>query len=311
MPETKQTVLRFVLKSGGNPLELMSRFHPKGKTVLNRTEWRGKESRSCGVSSVQMRPYSAGSNEPRIVDVEVSYRPKGCIVFVGNTKYDGWTAMVVDRKPDGTSLDGRGNPLPEGEAPVYRAFEVYDDVEFNEMDFGEFVGEFVVESIKHVQYDDVFSQAVGKRFTTAATFVAARRNRPMVRIVLSNAPSGTGNDGAGTRIVHINNYTPHLREVIADELVEVLNGFVEGRYSMSGLSTDDFVFIQLSDALVDCTPNEQGNESRFNCLHEYLPESFLEEQAKRLMATYAVEVSVVDGPKFGLLLKGTASGKGG
>jgi hypothetical protein len=309
MSESKQSVLRFVLKSDGNPLELMSQFHPKGRTVLNRTEWRGKEARSCGVSSVHMRPYSAGSNEPRVFDVEVSYRPKGCIVYVGNTKYDGWTAMLVDRKPDGTLLDGQGNTLPDGEAPVYRAFEVYEVVEFNDMDFGEFVGESDVEGIKRVHFDDIFRQTQGKRFTTAATFVAARRHRPMVRIVLSNAPSGTGSDGFGTRIVHINNYTPHLPQVIADALVEVLNGFIEGRYSMSGLSTDDFVFIQLNDALVDCTPNELGKGSRFNCLQEYLPEAFLGEQARRLMATYAVDVSVVDGPKFGLLLKAAAIGE--
>jgi hypothetical protein len=308
MPGSKQSVLRFVMRSTGNPFDLMSRFHPKGKTVLNRTEWRGKERRSCGVSSVQMRPYSAGSNEPRVVDVEVSYRPKGCIVYVGNTKYDGWTALVVDRKPDGTLLDGRGNPLPEGAEPVYRAFEVYEDVDFNEMDFGEFVGEFDVQGIRHVQFDDLFRQAEGSAFSTAATFVAPRRHRPMVKIVLSNAPSGTGSDGY-SRIVHINNYTPHLRQVVMDELAEVLNGFVEGRYSMTGLSTGDFVFIELSSVLVDCTPNEEGKDSRFNCLDEYVPESFFEDQARRLMATYAVEVSVVDGPKRGLVLRSLDASK--
>ena len=49
-----------------------------------------------------------------VYDVEVSYRPKGCITFTGGTKYDGWTAVVLNRAPDGTLLDDQGNPLPEG-----------------------------------------------------------------------------------------------------------------------------------------------------------------------------------------------------
>ena len=55
--------------------------------------------------------------------------------------------------------------------------------------------------------------------------------------------------------------------------------------------------------MVDCTPNEEGKGSRFNCLSEYLPDSYLDELAMRLVATYDVDVSVVDGPKIGLLLR--------
>jgi hypothetical protein len=56
IPRAKETLLRFVLKSTGNPLELMSRFHPHGMPVLNRTAWRGKAPRTCGVLSVNSRP---------------------------------------------------------------------------------------------------------------------------------------------------------------------------------------------------------------------------------------------------------------
>ena len=69
------------------------------------------------------------------------------------------------------------------------------------------------------------------------------------------------------------------------------------------MSNDQLVFVELNDALVDCTPNEQGEESRFNCLREYVPDAFFEDLAKRLMATYEIEVSIVDGPEAGLLLK--------
>jgi len=302
----KQSILRFVLKSTENPLAVMSRFSPQGKTVLNRTEWRGKEPRSCGVTSVKLRPYSAGSAEPKVFDVEVTYRPKGCITFVGQTKYDGWTAMMLDRKKDGTLLDGHGNPLPEGHPPVYLPFEVHEDVEFNGIDFGEFVGEFDVEGIPHVSLDDVMRKIQeSPRFSVSvqSTFMAPRRHRPLVKIILSNAPSGTATDGFGTRIINVNNFTPHLQQVLLDELTELVSGFIEGRYSIKNMSNDEIVFVELSDSFVDCTPNEEGKESRFNCLSEYVPDTFLEDLAKRLSATYEIEVSIVDGPQGGLLLR--------
>lgn len=54
-------------------------------------------------------------------------------------------------------------------------------------------------------------------------------------------------------------------------------------------------------------PNEEGKESRFNCLSEYVPDGFLEDLAKRLMATYEVAVCIVDGPSGGLLLQSKRS----
>lgn len=306
MSKVKQTILRFVLKSTGNPMDIMSRFHPQGNRVLNRTEWRGKAPRSCAVTTVKGRPHSAGSKEPMVVDVEVACRPKGTITYVGGTKYDGWTAMMLDRTKDGTLLDGHGKPLPEGQPPVYLPFEVYEDVDFNEIDFGEFVDEFEVEGITHVSVEHVMAQLLNSKSINSSiksTFIAARRHRPLVKIVLSNAPSATGSDGFGTRIVNINNLTPQLQQVLLDEFIELVSGFIEGRYSIKNISNDDFVFAELDDALVDCTPNEEGKESRFNCLNEYLPDTFLEDLAKRLIATYEVDVSIVDGPKGGLLLR--------
>jgi hypothetical protein len=302
----KQTVLRFVLRATDNPIAVMSRFHPQGKTALNRTEWRGKEPRSCGVVSIKGRPHAAGSTEPVVFDIEVAYRPKGCITYTGGTKYDGWTAMMLDRANNGTLLDGQGNPLPEGHPPIYRSVEVFDDVDFNEIDFGEFVGEFEVEGIKHVTFEHVMERIRRSGRVSASihsSFVAPRRHRPQVKIILSNQPSATGVDGFGTRIVNVNNSTPQLRQVLLDHVTELVNGFVEGRYSIKNMSNDELVFAELDDVLVDCTPNEEGKESRFNCLGEYLPVSFLDELAMRLVATYDVDVSVVDGPKLGLLLR--------
>ena len=312
MTKTSQTILRFVLKSKEHPMDTIPRFRPQGKMVLNRTEWRDKEPRSCAITKVRSRPRAVDSSEPTVFDVEVTYRPKGYVVFVGETKYDGWTAMILDRMRDGTLLDGHGKPLPEGQAPVYIRAEVYEDIDFNEIDFGEFVEEVVDEGIKHVKYDEVLQQMHESPHFSAgitSTFIAPRRHRPLVKIVLSNAPSGTSIDGFGTRIVNVNKVTPHLQQVLLDELMEMVRGFVEGRYSLKNQSNDDLIFVELSDAFVDCTPNEEGKESRIDCLHEYMPEEFLEDMANRLMATYAVEVSVVDGPKGGLLLKAVEPSK--
>jgi hypothetical protein len=95
-----------------------------------------------------------------------------------------------------------------------------------------------------------------------------RRHRPLVKIVLSNNLSGTVTDGSGTLIVTVNNSTPQLPQVIRDHVTELVNGFVEGRYSIKNMSTDEFVFTELNDVLVDCTPNEEGRQSRFDCLGE-------------------------------------------
>lgn len=306
MSTKKQSILRFRLKDKGNPLEIMQRFRPVGTYVLNRSEWHGKEPRSCAVTGLKILPYAAGSNEPKLIDLEVTYRPKGCVVFVGQTRYDGWTALVPDRKKDGTLLDGSGNLLPEGQSPVYLRYEVFNDMDFNAIDFGEFIGEFEVEGIQHVGRDDVMRDIQDSgRFSMSihSKFMAPRRHRPTVKIVLSNAPSGTSTDGFGTRIVNINNYTPHLQQVLVDELTELMSGFIEGRYSLNNMSNDKFVFVALSDSLVDCTPNERGEKSRFRCLNEYVPDTFLEDLATRLMATYEIQVSIVDGEQGGLLLR--------
>src|SRR5262249_9402659 len=147
---------------------------------------RGKEPRSCGITSVRGRPHAGGSPEPIVFDIEVSYRPKGCITYTGGTKYDGWTALMLDRAQDGTLLDGQGKPLVEGHPPVYRRVEVFDGVDFNEIDFGEFIGEFEVEGVKHVSFEHVIEQMENSgRFTMSvdSKFVAPRRHRPHVKIV--------------------------------------------------------------------------------------------------------------------------------
>ncbi len=295
-----------VLRTKENFLKVMEQFHPQGKQAVNSTVWQGKEPRSCSVTKVRSGVHAVDGNDPVAFEFEVSYRPKGCITFVGNTKYDGWTAMVLNRAQDGTLLDEHGKPLPEGQPPVYLPYEVYDAIDFNLMNFGDFIGEFDVDAVKHRQWHDVMREVEhSSRFAVGLmpTFMSLRRERPNVKIALSNAPSGTRRDGWGTKIIGVSNSTPHLRQVLLDHITEIVSGFIEGRYSMNCMETGEIFFAELTGLLVDCTPNEEGKASRFDCLAEYLPPGYLDELAKRLMATYEIEVDVVEGEKIGLLLR--------
>lgn len=286
--------------------ELWARFMPNEQHALNRTEWWGKEPRSCAVTGVKSRPHSVGDSSPVIIDIEVTYRPKGYITYVGNTKYDGWTAMVIDQTRDGVLLDGHGQPLKDGDPPVYLPHEVYPDAEFNDMDFGEFVGEFDVEDVEHTTVDAVMKEltASGKfGGSLHGSFIAPHRSRPLTKIILSSAPTSQGVDGFGTRILNVNNSTPHLEQVLMEMLTNLMCEFIEGKASVKSMGKNDLTFVELSDSLVDCAPNEDGLDSWFDILHCCTPAGFLEDLAKRLMSVYAIEVAVVDGEKCGLVLR--------
>src|SRR5688572_3554244 len=100
----KSKRLRFVRKVSDviSGLRLFdSTLLPGGRKALNKTEWRGHEPRSCAATSISTRPHAVGDPGPTIADIEVTYRPKGFISYAGNTKYDGWTAMVINRSKDG------------------------------------------------------------------------------------------------------------------------------------------------------------------------------------------------------------------
>ena len=57
-------ILRFILMVGDGMQvmrELYARFMPNGQRLLNRTEWRGKEPRSCAVTNLSIGSHSAGA----------------------------------------------------------------------------------------------------------------------------------------------------------------------------------------------------------------------------------------------------------
>lgn len=310
MAESKKpTVMRFKLALA-HPFDAFKTFYPKGHHVLNRTEWRGKEPRSCAVTGLH-----SGTNDKglAICDVEVSYRPKGYITFVGETKYDGWTAMMLDKQKDGTLLDGHGKPLLPGQPPVYLPFEVYEDAEFNDMNFGEFVDEVEVGGIKHISQEELMQQVNDSQTfnaTMKSGFVAPRRSRPQAKIIVSEMQLGPTGGRSDMRTLYVDKTAPHFKQNLFDRLYEVASGFVEGRYSLKTLITDDIEFVEFSDSIMELkvTPGEPQAESVFDVFSSYVSADDMEEIAKRLMAVYEVEVTVVDGNEGGFLVKRT-SGK--
>jgi hypothetical protein len=294
MSEPVGKTLLFLLKEtdpGTTPFGVIDRFQPGGRYALNRTEWRGKEPRSCAVTNWHGAMRYFGDKQQMAWDLEVSYRPKGFISYVANTRYDGWTAMLLNRETD---------------PPAYVPREVYGDIEFNDIDFGEFVSETDVEQVKHTTAESLKGELMGSgRFSAGlrSSFMAPHRSRPHKKLILTNSPTGVGIDGFGTHILNINNSTPNLQLVIMDQIVGLMCEFLEGKAALNTMGNDSVVNVRLIDALVDCTPNERNEPSRFNILDSYIPPDFMVDLAKRLMSIYAVEISVVDDEKCSLVIR--------
>lgn len=282
--------------------DIWSRFFPNGRHVLNRTKWRGKEPRSCAVTRVSGQSRTVGDPDPMNVLIEVTYRPKGEISFTGKTRYDGWQAMVPARTAKGEFADAEGNPLPPGASPVYLPRDVYEDVEFNELDFGELIKEEDVGGIPRTTTEAVFEELKASGRFGGATFIAARRSRPLRKFLIANDEAKKSVDGFGTIVEIVPSSTPQLKHLIAQKLTDVMADFLEGRASLKAIGNEQLTFVMLSDSLVDCT----GTESRFNVLSEFTEPTFMDELAKHLMSVYQVEVSIVPDEEGGLVVRHSA-----
>jgi len=279
--------------------DIWSRFFPNGRHALNRTVWRGREPRSCAVTRVHSQPHSVGDQDPINVLIEVTYRPKGEISFTGKTRYDGWQAMVPARTVDGDFADAKGNALPSGASPIYLPRDVYDDVEFNDLEFGELVKEEDVGGIPRTTTDAIFEELKASGRFGGIPFLAARRSRPLRKFVIAKDEARTSVDGFGAIIEVVSSSTSHLRHVIAQKLTELMADFLEGRASIKNIGNEQLTFVMLSDALVDST----AAESRFDVLSEFTEPNFMDDLAKHIMSVYEVEVSIVPGDEGGLVVR--------
>lgn len=299
-----ERILHFRLTTTDSPFETFDKLRPSRKQLLNSTTWMGKEPRSCAITQVSNKG-GANKNNETIWNIEVTYRPKGFISFVGDTKYDAWTALILDQTDEGVLLDGKGEPLGEGQPPVYIRGDVYGDIDFNALNLGDFVEEVDGKGVKHISHEELESLRKKSRRTSVSenpTFMAARRHRPSTKIILTNAPSQVIN-GSGELTFNISNSTPQIELVLQSKLTEVVFGFLEGRYGIKTMTIEQGALLMLSDSLVDCTPNEHGQEAWFDVLNSYVPMTFWDELAKRVEANFNVEVQVVDGENGGLFFK--------
>ena len=129
-----------VIAEGNSPWLLLSK--------VNTTEWMDKEPESCMVVDIkQKEPVPKGRTammDHAEFTIFVGYRPEGWLSNEkdgGRQRLNGWQMEVRDQMNDGTLLDGAGKSLPPGGEPVYLPFSVYELADFNEYDFGHFLGE--------------------------------------------------------------------------------------------------------------------------------------------------------------------------
>ena len=102
-------------------------------------------------------------------------------------------------------------------------------------------------------------------------------------------------DGFGTRVLNINNSTDQLEQVLMDRLESLMREFIEGKASIKSMVNNAVTYVELSDSLVDCTPNATGDGSWFDMLRFYTPIGFLEDLAKKLMSIYEIDVAIIEG----------------
>ncbi|MGE0536243.1 MAG: hypothetical protein AB7O68_14785 [Pirellulales bacterium] len=268
-----------------------ARFKFDGSPTLNSKTWRGKAPRTCALIDISTKSAPMGAQVPAII--EVIYREPNEVHYLGKTRYEGWTTKL----PDG--------PTEDGKTQQYKSHEVYGEMDFNEFDFGEFVGETEVEGVKRTTLEAVLNEASSGHFGTAgkSTFVASHRNRPSTKIVLSREPSGQGTDGWGTRIINLDLSTENFEQVLMERVTALMHDFMQGKASITNISSDNMTFVELSRVVVDCELNSEGQKSDFNVLHKNTPATFLEDLAKQIAAVYTVTVEVVDGKDGGLVLR--------
>ena len=299
-------VLRFKLDVSGRSdqgmdfvSDVFARFFPNGRYALNRTEWRGKEPRSCAVTRVSSQGTRVG--ESAVVAIEVTYRRKAEVSFVGKTRYSGWQAMVPARTATGEFADAQGKPLESGASPVFVPRDVYGDAEFNDLDFGEFIEEVDDGGVKRTTVDEVMKELMASGRIGGVVFQAAHRSRPLRKILITPEEAGHNVDGFGTHVEYVPKSTPQLQHTLTEKLTQIMDDFVEGKVSIKNMGNEEMTFVSLSDVLVDCSGG--SGESRFNVLEEYTSPTFLDDLAKHLMSQYEVEAAMIPGKEGGLVLR--------
>ena len=144
-----KSVLRFnLLMESVNLVPGEGSFPWRIPSKINSTPWMDKEPESCMVVEFkQKEPVPIGKTammDHAEFKILVGYRPHGWISdekHGGRERLNGWHLEIIARTNDGTLLDGAGKPLPPGQEPVFLCYNVYELADFNDYDFGNFLGE--------------------------------------------------------------------------------------------------------------------------------------------------------------------------
>ncbi|HET6246908.1 MAG TPA: hypothetical protein VFE47_04340 [Tepidisphaeraceae bacterium] len=269
---------------------------------VNATTWMGKEPRSCRVTNIHSGWQTGDGSSPMTAEITVVYKPIGCVTFEGSTRYHGWQPMMLARNQAGELCDANGVKLRPDAQPIYVAATSVPvpEVEFANLNFGEFLGETDAPGIPKLKFSEVMATInAGGRFHAYIndSFVASRRQRPDTKIIIANHPSHSG------QFTIVNTDTPQIEQILMDKVTEILSEFIEGRISIVTFGNEaDILFVKMSDLIMDTTYSDEGFVWS-DCLKTYVPITFMEELAKRLMAFYKVECSIVEGDELGLLIK--------
>ncbi len=227
-----RSILRFHKLSGTSFFDVMDLFRSEdGRPALNSTPWRDKPPRSCCVvnlSSEKEAVNEATGEVQRVWDIQVEYRSPDVVTYVGDTKYLGWQ---VHRQ---------------------ELFDVYPTIEFNDLDFGTFVGESEIKPIPTITTKEFYGpDEVGKRFSMGSSVVCVfpRRVRTSSKVVLFDQISFDRRQQIGFRPV--SKLSPNWKQQVADELTVLVDGFLEGRIEMSAIKVEDSTLINLNKAFVE------------------------------------------------------------
>lgn len=297
MPTKK--LLNFRLK-GTHFVEVYERLMPRRETLLNSTSWRGLQPRTCGVTGIRQ----VGS--PGEVVVTVEYRPPGCITYVGSTRYDGWTPMLRNQTRDGCLLSEDGTPLPDdGRPPVHVRPEVYPEVDFNEIDFGEYVNEVDDDTVTAITSSDWMSRLASVQRQVSfgpSNVMFPRRCRREGRVLVVEGTGVRRNRYAHLEVITVGVDTPYVEVALQDAVTELVLDVLGGKLSLRQDTVDGQMFLDLCTIMQDHTCLDAEGAPDYTVYARYVPGSYPFELAARLVEEFPVKVQVVVGQRPGLVI---------
>lgn len=112
-------------------------------SALNSKPWRDRPPHSCLLFDWKQEKTGFLGAPNRFV-IFVGYRPWDWITSEshgGRARVNGFFQQRLHVSPDGVPIDPEGKPLPEGAEPYFRTLQTLREADFNDYEFGDFLGE--------------------------------------------------------------------------------------------------------------------------------------------------------------------------